>query len=259
MQTVASRDGTEIAFERLGDGPALVLVDGALCGGGLGPMGPLAEALAPAFAVHRYDRRGRGESGDSATYAVAREVEDLAAVIAAAGGSARVCGISSGAVLALEAAASNLPIERLVLYEPPLDVTGGDPEGDAYREQLGRLLAAGRNGDAVDWFLSNAGVPDEALAAMHAQPDWPQYEALAPTLAYDHAIVGDGAVPRERAAAITAPTLVANGERSPDFFRLAAEATAAAITGAEHRILVGAGWGQYDAATLAPLVAGFLR
>ncbi len=259
METVTSRDGTRIAFERLGDGPALVLVDGALCGGGLGPMGPLAAALAPGFAVHRYDRRGRGASGDTAPYAVAREVEDLAAVIAAAGGAARVCGISSGAVLALEAAASRLPIERLVLYEPPLDVTGGDPEGAAYREQLERLIAAGRNGEAVDWFLSHAGVPEEGLAAMHAQPDWPRYEALAPTLAYDHEIVGDGAVPRERAAAIAAPTLVANGEGSPDFFRLAAQATAAAIPGAEHRELAGAGWGRYEAATLAPLIAGFLR
>jgi pimeloyl-ACP methyl ester carboxylesterase len=126
-------------------------------------------------------------------------------------------------------------------------------------EHLEGLLAAGRRGAAVDWFLSHAGVPEEALAAMHEQPDWPLFEGIAPTLAYDHAIIGIGAVPGERAAAITAPTLVANGEHSPDFFRAAAEATAAAIPGGEHRVLAGAGWGTYEASALAPLVAGFLR
>jgi pimeloyl-ACP methyl ester carboxylesterase len=260
MEQVTSRDGTQIAFDGRGEGAAVVLVDGALSYGELGVMPALANELAGEFTVYRYDRRGRGGSGDTAPYAVAREVEDLAAVIGAAGGSARVFGLSSGAVLALEAAASGLPIERLVLYEPPYDVSGGDPEEHrAYIEHLEGLLAAGRHGDAVDWFLSNAGVPEEALAAMHQQPDWPLFEGVAPTLAYDHLIVGTGAVPRERAAAITAPTLVANGERSPDFFHAAAEATAAAIPRGEHRVLAGAGWGTYEAAALAPLVADFLR
>jgi Alpha/beta hydrolase family len=256
MNEVTSRDGTTIAIETTGQGPPVVLVDGALCHRELGPLVAVAEPLATDFTVVRYDRRGRNESGDTPPYAPAREVEDLAAVIAAAGGSAAVFGLSSGAALALEAAASGLPITRLALYEPPFSV---DPaEDDGYVERLNALIAAGRNGDAVDWFLSNAGVPDEGLAAMHAEPSWPLFEAVAPTLAYDHAVLGDGAVPRERAAAVTASTLVANGEHSPDFFVEAARATADAIPGGEHRVLAGQAWGRTDPHALAGLLKGFL-
>jgi pimeloyl-ACP methyl ester carboxylesterase len=255
MGEVQSRDGTTIAFDRSGDGPPLVLVDGALSHRRLGPMARLAEPLAADFTVFAYDRRGRGESGDTAPYAVVREVEDLAAVIDAAGGAAAVFGLSSGAALALEATASGLPVTRLALYEPPY---GLEPDEDpAYLERLRELLAAGRRGDAVEWFLSNAGVPPEALAEMRSQPEWPAFEAVAPTLAYDHAVLGDGAVPRERAARITVPTLVANGGESPDFFARAAQATAEAIPGAEHRVLEGQAWGRADVAALAPVLKAF--
>jgi pimeloyl-ACP methyl ester carboxylesterase len=255
MAAVQSRDGTTIAFDRRGDGPPVVLVDGALSHRRLGPMGRLAEPLAADFTVFTYDRRGRNESGDTPPYAVALEIEDLAAVIGAAGGAAAVFGLSSGGALALEAAASGLPITRLALYEPPYSV---EPDEDpSYVAQLHELIAAGRNGDAVEWFLSNAGVPPEALADMRRQPDWPLFEAVAPTLAYDHAVLGDGAVPRERAARITAPTLVANGGASPDFFAEAARAIADAIPGAQHRVLAGQTWGQCDAAALAPLLTSF--
>jgi pimeloyl-ACP methyl ester carboxylesterase len=255
MGELQSGDGTRIAFDRVGDGPPVVLVDGALSHRTLGPMARLVDPLAASATVFRYDRRGRGQSGDTAPYAVAREVEDLAAVIDAAGGAAAVFGLSSGAALALEAAATGLPITRLALYEPPYSV---EPDEDpAYLARLHELIAAGRRGDAVEWFLSNAGVPPEALAAMRTQPEWPAFEAVAPTLAYDHAVLGDGAVPRERAARITVPTLVANGAESPDFFARAAEAAAAAIPGAEHRVLEGQAWGRADLAALAPMLTAF--
>jgi pimeloyl-ACP methyl ester carboxylesterase len=256
MGEVRSRDGTRIAFDQAGNGSPVVLVDGALSHRTLGPMAGLAAPLAAGFTVFRYDRRGRGASGDTAPYDVAREIEDLHAVIAAAGGAAAVFGLSSGAALALEAAASGLPITRLALYEPPYAV---EPDEDPkYLARLHELLAAGRNGDAVEWFLSNAGVPPEALAGMRSQPEWPAFEAVAPTLAYDHAILGDGAVPRERAAVISAPTLVASGGESPEFFARAARATAEAIPGAQHRILEGQAWGRADMGALAPVLTAFL-
>src|SRR5262245_53932823 len=125
--TVTSRDGTTITYNRAGSGPALILVDGALCTREKGPNGPLAQQLADQFTVHWYDRRGRGDSTDTAPYAVEREIEDLAALIADAGGSAHLYGISSGGVLALEAALRGLPVEKLALYEAPLVVDDSRP------------------------------------------------------------------------------------------------------------------------------------
>jgi pimeloyl-ACP methyl ester carboxylesterase len=258
MSEATSRDGTTIAFDRLGEGPAVVLVDGALSHRALGPMTRVADALAADFTVLSYDRRGRGQSGDSAPYAVAREVEDLEAVIAVAGAPASIFGMSSGAALALEAAASGVAVTKLALYEPPFSVDSTDPqEEQAYVERLEQLIAAGRRGDAVEWFLSNAGVPADALAATRTQPEWPLFEAVAPTLAYDHAILGDGMVPRGRAANVRVPTLVANGGDSPDFFERAAKATADAIPGAEHRVLEGQAWGQADPEALAAMLREF--
>jgi hypothetical protein len=163
--------------------------------------------------------------------------------------------VSSGAALALEAAASEPAITKLALYEPPFSV---EPDADeAYVERLTELIADDRRGDAVEWFLASAGVPREALAEMRTQPEWPAFEAVAPTLAYDHAVLGDGAVPRERAARVTAATLVANGGDSPDFFHRAAEAAADAIPGARHRTLEGQAWGQADPRALATLLKEF--
>jgi pimeloyl-ACP methyl ester carboxylesterase len=256
--TVTSRDGTRIAFERFGDGPVLVLVDGALCHRSFGPMTPLARLLAPDFTVYRYDRRGRGDSGDTAPYAVAREIEDLEAVIAETGQPASVFGMSSGAVLALEAAAAGVAISKLALYEPPLTVGDEDPEETReFGERLEQLVAAGRRSDAVEFFLTSGGVPAEAIAEMKQEPSWPLFEAVAPTLVYDNEVLGDGAVPRERAATLTVPTLVANGGESPDFFRQAARATAEAIPGAVHRTLEGQSWGQVEPDALAPLLREF--
>jgi pimeloyl-ACP methyl ester carboxylesterase len=256
--TVTSRDGTRIAFERSGAGPALVLVDGALCFRSFGPMTPLAELLAPHFTVYRYDRRGRGESGDTAPYAVAREIEDLDAVIAEAGGAAFVFGISSGAVLALEAAASGSAISKLALYEPPLTVDeDASGESKEFGERLEQLVAEGRRDDAVEFFLSSAGVPADAIAAMRSEPSWALFESVAPTLVYDNALLGDGSVPRDRGATLNVPALVASGGDSPDFFRRAAEATADTIPGARHETLEGQSWGQVAPEALAPMLREF--
>src|SRR5258706_12411707 len=152
MQTVISADGTAIAFTRAGSGPALVLVDGAMCYRGMGPLTPLAERLTDHFTVYTYDRRGRGESGDTLPFAVEREIEDLEVLLAHAGGSAHAYGISSGAALVLRAAAAGVPWRRLALFEPPFV----GPKQD-YTRELAELLAAGRRGDAVARFMTLVG------------------------------------------------------------------------------------------------------
>lgn len=258
MHDAVSRDGTSIAFERSGGGPPLILVDGAMCYRASGPMPALADALAPRFTVYTYDRRGRGESGDTAPYAVAREVDDLGSLIAEAGGSACVYGISSGAALALEAAASGLAITKLALYEPPFTAEGDHPPArTAYTERLEELLAADRRGDAVELFMTTVGMPAEAISGMRNSPAWSLFEAIAPTLAYDNAILGEGPVPRERAATVTVPTLVASGAESPPDLRGAAKAVADALPNARHLTLEGQ---THDVApeALAPVLADFL-
>jgi pimeloyl-ACP methyl ester carboxylesterase len=216
MPRVTSKDGTSIAYDRSGEGPAVILVDGALCFRAFGPMGALAALLAPHCTVCAYDRRGRGESGDTAPYAVEREVEDIEALIDAAGGSAGLYGISSGAFLALEAA-HQLPakITKLALYEPPCSLDeAGIRRWMAYRTQLDQLLAAGRRGDAVTLFMRHVGAglasdessaPQDAGAQLRQSPIWPIFEAVAPTLAYDSAVMGDSSVSAEQVAAVDRP------------------------------------------------------
>ena len=155
MSDVRSKDGTTIAYERSGSGPALILVDGALCSRAFGPSPKLAPLLARHFTVYAYDRRGRGESGDTPPYSPEREVEDIAALIEAAGGSASLLGLSSGGALALEAAASGLPVDKVVAYEPPYVDDGGQRGGAAHEGQLKRLLAGGDRGGAVKYFMKD--------------------------------------------------------------------------------------------------------
>jgi pimeloyl-ACP methyl ester carboxylesterase len=254
---VTSPDGTRIAYETSGSGPAVVLVDGAMCSRSFGPTGQLADALKDRFTVVRYDRRGRGESGDTQPYAVAREIEDLAAVLDEAGGNVRVLGISSGAGLALEAAADGVPIARLALFEPPYTADGGDPE-DRRREaaRMDELLAAGRRGEAVELFFGWVGMPDEAIAQMRSSPMWPILEATAPTIAYDDRVMGDGTVHRERLRKIRVPTLLINGSESSAELRRAAGAVADAIPGAQRATLLGQSH-QADPGTLVPILTGF--
>jgi pimeloyl-ACP methyl ester carboxylesterase len=259
MGTVTSHDGTTIAFERTGTGPALILVDGAMCSRSFGPMGPLAALLAPHFTVFTYDRRGRGESGDTAPYAVEREVEDLAALIEAAGGSAFVYGISSGAALALTAASQLSSITRLALYEPPFSVDADAAQRwKAYRTKLTELLGKGRRGDAVELFMTFVGAPAEAVAPMRQSPVWPAFEAVAPTLAYDAAALGDGLVPTARAAKIAVPTLAMTGGASPEWMRQVTRASAEAIPGARYHTLAGQTH-EVAAEAIAPALTEFFQ
>lgn len=257
MNTVTSKDGTTIAFDQVGQGPALILIDGALCSRGFGPMGSLAPLLAPRFTVFTYDRRGRGDSRDTAPYTVEREVEDIAALIAEAGGSAYVYGISSGAALALEAASRLPAITKLALYEPPYSL---DPDAirrfTEYRMQLDEVLAVGRRGDAVELFVRLVGASDEGVAQTRQSPVWPAFEAVAPTLSYDAADLGDSSLPTDRAASVTIPTLVLDGGASFPFMHATAVALASALPNGQQRTLKGQ---THDvaAAALAPVLTEF--
>src|SRR6185437_6873474 len=186
MSPVTSADGTTIAFERTGQGPAIILVDGALCSRAGGPMRGLAALLSPHFTVYAYDRRGRNESGDTKPYAVEREVEDIAALLAEAGESACVYGISSGAALALEAASTlGAKVRKLAMYEAPYNSDAAVRQrARDYTDNLTEALAAGRRGDAVELFMTMVGTPADQVAGMRQSPFWPALEAVAPTLAY---------------------------------------------------------------------------
>jgi pimeloyl-ACP methyl ester carboxylesterase len=232
METLRSSDGTEIAFDRQGCGRPIVLVCGASCDRSVHVS--LAERLAAGHAVLNYDRRGRGDSGDTLPFAVEREFEDLGAVIAAAGEPATVFGSSSGAILALRAAIAGLPIGRLVLWEPPFMVEGFDE----YVSSLGKALAAGRRGDAVAAFMTQVGLPQEQIAGMRQSPMWAGLEAIAHTLAYDAAVMGDAGLPAG-VASVAAPTLVLTGTETGAWTDRAAAALVAALPAAEHRVLEG--------------------
>lgn len=242
MEKVTSKDGTQIAYDRLGTGPALILVDGALCYRSFGPMPGLAQLLAPHFTVYYYDRRGRGDSGDTKPYAVEREVEDIEALIDKAGGSAYICGLSSGAALALEAAMKlDGKIKKLAMYEAPYAANeAAQPSWNEYDSNLAKLLAEGRRGDAVVLFMTVVGTPTEMIEGMRQAPVWPMFEAVAPTLAYDAAILGrDHAAPLERAASVTIPALVMNGGASAPFMYDIAQALSKAMPNARHLTLEG--------------------
>jgi pimeloyl-ACP methyl ester carboxylesterase len=259
MNTVTSKDGTAIAYERSGEGPALILVDGALCYRAFGPMRPLAAQLAPHFTVYAYDRRGRGESGNTLPFAVEREVEDIASLIAEAGGSAYVYGISSGAALAFKAARKLSIITKLALYEPPYTTEADRVERFVeYRTRLGASLAEGRSGDGVELMMRLVGAGDEGVAGMRQSPAWPVFEAVAPTLAYDAAELRDSAVPTERAAEVTIPTLVMAGGATFPFIQDAAMALAGALPNAQHRVLEGQTH-EVSAEALAPVLVEFFN
>jgi pimeloyl-ACP methyl ester carboxylesterase len=238
MDTVLSKDGTTIAFDLLGDGPPVILV----CGGSVDRMSNagVAAILASDFTVFNYDRRGRGDSGDTPPYAIEREVEDIDAVLTAAGGAACLYGSSSGAALALEAAASGLPITKLALWEPPyiLDDTQRPPADQV--ERYNEMIAEGRRGDAVEYFMSKVvGMPPEFVEQARTQPWWAATEALAHTLAYDATIMGDYSLPTERAASVTTPAVVIAGGASFPFMRETANALAEALPHGQTRTLEG--------------------
>jgi pimeloyl-ACP methyl ester carboxylesterase len=261
MHEVRSKDGTPIAFERSGAGPPLVVVLGSL--NDRSSAAPFAEALAPHFTVYAYDRRGRGDSGDTPPYAVDREVEDIDALISESGGSALVYGHSSGAVLALEAAARGLAIPKLALYEPPFVVDDSRPPlPDDYVATLEELASSGRRGDAVAYFvMTGVGLPAEFADQMRSAPMWPALEELAPTLVYDGIIMRDTmsgrALPSEWAASVTTETIVMDGGASPAWQRTAVQALTDLLPHAQRRSLDGQ---DHEVApeVLAPVLVEFL-
>ena len=227
MHRATSADGTIIAYTRAGDGPPLVLVGGALDDGA--ENAALVPELAHAFTVFNYARRGRGASGDTPPYAVEREIEDLAAVLEAAGGSAAVYGVSSGGALALRAAAAGLPIPRLGLYDVPY-ILDDAHRWDEYVREVGAAVDDGRREDALALFMRVAGVPVDAIAAARGTEAFARSAALAHTLPYDAACIGEGPPP-PFLADLTTPTLVASS--GDPFFEAAADATAALLPDAE--------------------------
>lgn len=263
MNTVLSSDGTTIGYSRDGSGPALILVGGAFQHRAIDPRtGQLAALLARDLTVYHYDRRGRGESGDTAPYAKEREIEDLAALVEHAGGPALVFGNSSGAALALDAAAHGVAISKLAVYEAPFVVDGSRPPvGEDYLDRLSKLLADGRRGDAVELFLTEAvGVPAEFVAGMRQAPFWPDFEAVAPTVRYD-ALFMDGTLtggplPAERWAGVTVPVLVIDGGASPESMHSAASALAALLPDAGRHTIEGQ-LHDVDPALLAPVLHEF--
>jgi pimeloyl-ACP methyl ester carboxylesterase len=251
MGTITSADGTTIRFDAWGDGQPLIMVDGATGHRAVSQTNAqVGELLGDEFRVYAYDRRGRGESGDTPPYAVQREIEDLAALIAEAGAPAMLCGFSSGAVLALDAAVAGLPITKVAMFEPPFVVDDSRPPGPAdYVQRLDAAIASGRPGDAVELFLTGAvGMPAEFVDGMRQSPFWPALEEVAPTIAYDGRIMGStmsGApLPADRWAAVSAPVLVMYGRGTEPWLIAASRAladllptaTLQAVEGAQHSV-----------------------
>jgi pimeloyl-ACP methyl ester carboxylesterase len=262
MAVVNSRDGTRIVYDKQGTGPALVVVDGALTVRKSANKAELVDLLAPRLTVLSYDRRGRGDSGDTPPYSVAREIEDLAAVIGEAGGSAALYGHSSGGCLALEAALAlgSGHVPGLAVYEAPYD---DDPSvSPAWHQYLADMTAAldqGRPGDAAALFMAFVGTTAEQIENMRGAPFWQGIEAVAPTLAYDHAgLMGsDRSVPAERARKLGVPTLVMHGSEGAPFMARTAERLQDLIPGAELRTISGQGH-NVSAQAIAPVLARFL-
>lgn len=282
MRTITSKDGTRIAFEQMGNGPALILVVGAFNDRTTGI--PLAETLKQSYTVYNYDRRGRGDSSDTLPYAVEREIEDLDALIAEAGGSAYVFGYSSGAVLAMKAVAKGSAISKLALYEAPLVVepleatpknssrarlsTSGGLASEISNQrtllkddlagELAVLIAAGKRGEAVELFQTKGvGIPAEVVVGMRNAPFRPMLEKMAHTLVYEMTILGNGALPPDLVAAITIPMLLMVGSQSPSFMHDSAKVIAADSAQGEYHLLEGQ---NHDIvpAVVAPILEAFL-
>jgi pimeloyl-ACP methyl ester carboxylesterase len=257
--TVTSTDGTKIAYDKIGHGPVVVVVLGALNSRKSGAT--LAKLLAPHFTVITYDRRGRGKSTDAAQYTPQREVEDLAALIDEVGGPVYLYGHSSGAAIVLQAAVElRKQVRKLAIYEAPysLDAKSGRAAKEYYR-QLKKLLASGRKGDAVVLFIRSVGVSDKQIQAIKRLPMWRGLEALAPTLAYDSAVLGEGhSLPAALLTRITVPVLVMHGGAGAPSMRSAALAISEAVPNAQLRTLAGQTHGVRPKA-LAPVLEEFFR
>ena len=263
MKTVTSKDGTTIAFDQWGEGPTVILVDGALQYRAFDQgMVPLAELLAPHFTVIHYDRRGRGDSSDTQPYALEREIEDIEALIDEAGGSASLYGISSGAALAMEAAIElGDKVSKLAMYEAPYnDDEAAQQAWRKYVKELRELLDAGRKGDAVGLFMMLVGASPEDVEGIRQTPMWPLWESIGHTLAYDHiaALGEDAAIPTERAARVNLPALIMDGSESFPFMHSTALTLANAMPKGKHRTVEGQTH-EVSAEALAPLLIEFFK
>ena len=256
MTGVRSSDGTRIAFTKTGNGPALVIVSGALSHRALLGDTLLVPRLAEHFSVYTYDRRGRGESGDAKPYAVDREIEDLEALIDHAGGSAYLYGVSSGAALSLQTAAKlgAAKVSKLAIYDAPY----GQPQRafTEQKERINQLVSTGQPGDAASYFLSAIGTPPKVLEDKKRSPAWEAMKKIDFTLAYDYEVLGDGDLPEDVAKAITVPTLVMNGEKSLDFMHASAARIARLIPNARHATIKGQAH-QAAAETMVPVLTEF--
>ena len=261
MNTLTSHDGTTIAYDKHGEGPALILVDGALTVHSSGSASGLTRLLAPRYTVYGFDRRGRGGSGDTLPYAVDREIDDIEALIDRAGGPALLYGHSSGGPLAMRAAVRlGRKVTGIAMYEPPYNNDPGAQESwSQYLRQLKEALTAGRRGDAVALFMRFVGTPAERVDAMRRAPFWPGMEAVAPTLAYDHAaILGEPwSVPAELAMRVSVPALVMAGDASLPFMPDAARVLSQAIPQGQLRTLEGQTH-EVNPDVLAPVLTEFL-
>lgn len=264
METVNSKDGTSIAFDCLGDGPPVIVVSGSFGVRSAPVVKQLASNLASDFTVFTYDRRGRGDSGDTEPYTVEREIEDIEALIDEASGSAFVFGSSSGAVLTLETVNSKIDITKTALYEPPFIVDSSRPPvPEDYLVRLDELIAAGRRDEAVEFFMTEVvGAPPETIVQMQTDPSWSEMEDVAHTLVYDGTIMEDtmsgDSLSSERWSAATVPTLVMNGEESPKFLQHAAEELVDVLPEASHRTLEDQAH-DIDPASLAPVLKEFFK
>jgi len=263
MRTVTSKDGTTIAFDQWGEGPVVILVDGALQYRAFDQgMVELANLLSEHFTVIHYDRRGRGDSTDTQPYALEREIEDIETLIDEAGGSASLYGISSGAALAMEAAIG-LPgkVRKLAMYEAPYN--DDDSARQAWREyvtQLRKLLAEDRKGDAVGLFMMLVGASPEDVEGIKQSPMWPLWESVGHTLAYDHiaALGEEASIPIERAARVAMPALVMDGSESFPFMHTTAVALANSMPQGHHQTLNGQTH-EVAAQALAPVLIEFFK
>ncbi|MEU8222687.1 alpha/beta hydrolase [Kribbella sp. NPDC048915] len=260
MSTVTSADGTTIAFDAYGEGAALIVVDGATAHRAVNPVNAeLGALLSDDFRTYAYDRRGRGESGDTAPYAIQREIEDIAALIEDAGRPAIISAWSSGCLLALDAAGAGLPIAGLVLFEPPVIVSDAfHVLPSDYVEQLDAFIAEGRRDKAAELFMTAAvGLPPEAVAGIKQSPMWAPVEEVAHTIAYDGRIMGTTMsgkpLPTDRWAGVTVPVLVLHGDKTWPMLAAGAEAVAAHLPTAALRVIPGADHST-EAATLAPIL-----
>jgi pimeloyl-ACP methyl ester carboxylesterase len=255
-----STDGTSIAFDREGEGPPVVLV------GGFPDRSAntrLLEHLSQRFTVFNYDRRGHGDSGDTQPWALQREVEDLDAVVDAAGGAANVFGTSGNGFFALVAASyeKGLRLKKLAVWEPPFIVDDSRPAVPRdYTQKLTELLVEGRRGDMVELFLTAAvGMPPEVVSPLRSMLMWPAFERVAHTLVYDSVIMGDYSVPAQRMALVKVPTLVIDGGTATwPWLRTGLAALTASLPQAERRSVEGQSH-DVDSAALAPVLMEFFQ